>query len=90
MWLVYVADAPSISRNYGQYAGVQPMAEKAAKSMVSSHMDYCNSLLYQTKRQTLVDIKLSSVAQCTILNSVISQLSYLKYTRLIWCFIDTS
>ena len=33
------------------------MAVKVTNAMVSSHLDYCNSLLYHTKRQILVDLK---------------------------------
>ena len=48
MWLINVVYATIISRNYEGLT--HKMAVKVANAMVSSRLDYCNSLLYHTKR----------------------------------------
>ena len=57
---------------------------KVANAMVSSHLDYCNSLLYHTKRQILIDLKefkTPCVTLCAnLVNSAMWHLSYTNYT----------
>ena len=59
-------------------------AVKVANALVSSRLDYCNLLLYNTKRHILADyreLKMPYVVQCTNqINLVMSQPSCTNYT----------